>query len=341
MIDAPFHHEQPVDVAFCLYSTAEARALKPVIRLLHEAHKTTAVIAFGAAQKELADIELVQLPENAAHIGADGCWNERETTAKVTACARIFFTGLGSRLQVNSAEAMHKKGARVIGFLDSFETLKTHAFASQALPALDKLLVPTHAQTKGIPKAIAVGNCELDHLHTLPPERPHTHKPTILYTGGYGPIYEAGFALFVQALKERGLAERYHVLIALHPAPFVDGAFERALLGDLPVSILPKNTPIEELYLSVDRVVTCTSSTLMHALHLGLPACYLFEKETAFSNVAIEAEWAPALHTAEELTCWLEKEAAPPVSLREEIPPNAAENIFKLLAETELRKEGA
>lgn len=330
MIDLPppTHFEKPADIAFVLYSTAEARALRPVIEILHEKGKTTAIIAFGAAKKELSDLSLEKLPAKFDHVGEKGCWAKNDEPALDVVPAKIALIGLGSSFQVDSAKALHNKKISLIGFYDSFESLDRHPFASKALGSLDILLVPTEAQ-----KGVAVGNHEIDTLmkkEKKPCPFPlDPSKSNLLYTGGYGPIYEEGFRLFAKALP--ALTKKYNVLIALHPASFVTGELERELTSEQPVTIIPKEYPTADLYPHMDRLVTCRSSTLMHALAMGVQSAYLDPAKADFSTIAIKEGWAPLLKSEDELIYWLEKPLDSRPSIREAIPADSARKIAEVI----------
>lgn len=318
----------PKEIAFVLYSTAEARAMRPVIEILHEKGITTATIAFGAARRELADLFLDSafepLPEELSTVGEKGCWSEEESPLE-TIAEKIALIGLSSRFQVETAKKLHAKGVRLIGFYDSFESLKTHAFAGEALDYLSDVLVPTRAQGY-----TPVGNHEIDALLTKPkaPCPFPAKRPVLLYTGGYGPTYEAGFSLFAQALRQ-GLDKKYTVWIAGHPAPFVTSDWERVLLEGLEVTFIPKGYPTHLLYPYAARVVTCTSSTLMHALALGRPCAYL--TDSAFSTVAIDKGWAPKLTSSDALIDWLQSTSEQTFDLSSELPKNCAKRVAEML----------
>jgi len=323
----------PKEIAFILYSTTEARAMRPVIEILNDSGLTTAVIAFGAARKELADIPLESLPKELLSVGENGCWSAKEKPLD-SIPEKIALIGLGSRFQIETAKKLHERGVRLIGFYDSFESLKTHAFAKEAIPYLANLLVPTKSQGY-----TPVGNHEVDILLSKPkaPCPFPKKRPVLLYTGGYGPIYEAGFALFAQALKS-GLDQKYAVWIAEHPAPFVDMTWERKLLDGLEVTFIPKGYPTHLLYPYAERVLTCTSSTLMHALALGRPSAHL--TDSSFSTVAIEKGWAPKLTSSEALLEWLEEEPEHRFDLRAEVPENCAQRTASyLFSEAKLAKK--
>lgn len=370
-LGSELHLSEAPDVTFCIYSSAEAFNLAGVCHQLDQMGLSHQLLAFGAARAQLEKKDpksCVKLPENLETLGKQGCWNEEagltkdqvQALQKLIGNSKLLVIGTGSKTQVEIIQLMHAQNFPILGYYDSFETLESHAFLKDAIPYLEGLFLLTRSQAKELNTlapnlaGYVIGKDEIDtlmHKRASLDENEQTlqaleasctfdrSKKTLLYCSGYGPVSDAGFEHFVETMRDLR-SKNYNIIVSLHPAPHVTGAYEKALQSHLPrIQIAPKTLSSAQLIEIADYVVTFGSSTLVNSIARQKASCYLIPSSSTFTNAPIEQGWVPCLKSPNEFWAWVVEGKSNVFDLRRELPANSCNEIAKVIATSLNRTE--
>jgi hypothetical protein len=352
------------DVTFCIYSSAEAFNLTGVCQHLNQMGITHQVIAFGAARSELEKSDptyLVALPENLKTLGYRGCWSEEaglskeqiESLYNLIKGSKLLVIGIRSKLQMELIQFFHARNLPVLGYCDSFDTLKGHTFLKSTLPYLQGLFLLTRSQKKELKElapdleGYAIGKDEIDQLMQKVTSRSENEatlqaieaacafdrsKKMLLYCSGDGLTSDAGFQLFYETMKDLR-SKHYNIIVSLHPAPHATGAYEKALQKQLPrIQIAPKTISSAKLIEIADIVVTFGSSTLVNSIARKKASCYLVPSNSTFTNAPIQSGWVPCLRSPKEFWTWVVEGNSDVFDLRSELPKDSCCEMAKIIS---------
>lgn len=329
-------------LVFLLHDAGETKAMEPLMDLLDELSLEYSVVTLGAATSLL---------------GSSRETRELDRELELADEQTIVIVGLQVRGLGQTKQAFRSKGARLLGYYDSFEPVWEGAPASEMLHYVDDVLVPsslirdTFLHLNPTLSVYVVGHPSLERwnrpvdegsqekiIESLGVQR---DKTMILYAGGYGPGYDEAFRSFAKAVSP---LEGCQVVVAIHPK--MCGIFEREVMEQEMTDtsswiIAPKSLMTEDLVRISDVIISHRSTVGIQAVFMGKAVIYLDVSGTVYKNLAISAGWVKQLTSPEEVRELLAQNfhlthsvAHQPQALFREmgIPQNASRKILSQIA---------
>jgi hypothetical protein len=342
-------------ITFVLHDAGETRALTPLMRQLEAQGRNYHILADGTATKivqqtpALANHQ-VYLPKDIATLNPSLATLQAQRLAEALNAATIV-TGLVSPFQQQWANYAHHTGKRVLGYWDAYGVNEATS-VSPFNGCLDGLMTPSQSTAISLQSqlpstpVLAVGQPTLDDVESTANSplarqqnqqladalRLDTHRPIILFIGGYGNEYEESVRLFCQSVQQ--LPSTHQVVLALHPK--ADGLIEQRIIDQMGlqsrVLITPKSIATEVLLPLASVVATQGSSLAIPAMALGKPVV-LVGAETMANNPLTKHHLALRSNTPNQLTQALltSRPLTNTVHQQLGIPTNATATMLNLL----------
>ncbi len=298
---------------FVLYDAGETHGLAPVMQHLDAKGSDFRVLVMGTARDQVPHLNLfhskiIDLNDLAVASDVDRVkWQRGQTLPPEDLAlinkhifADIVMTGVASVAQQQIATTLKTKGSEVLAFYDNLAfPLNRHPHREVIAPfqdIVDLMLVPSSTIAASFSCSTAiVGQPSLEtwtqklsaiNVSQVKQTLKFSHKPLMVYCGGYDGTYPEAFAVFADCIK--GL-DSWQVAIQLHPK--ADGEMEQQILRDKGIEgvrIFKDYPGTTALVAAADLVVCQHSTTGIQALLAGKSVIHVDLPSSTFSYFAID-----------------------------------------------------
>ena len=293
------------EILFYLQDAGETNALLPVAEKLIEEGIDVEILLGGLAQSIVKDkgtpISAFGIPVEPNWTRTDHLPEEVIQTIAIHYRPKVFISGVAFAVEGQLYDAFNSRGVNTIAFWDNFSAQGEDLYFSVARQVQEKakaLWVPTAQVAAAMAARSSVTVVGHPSLQKWAREANRVDKQAIrdrldlssdervaVFVGGYGPLYEAAFKLFLDFASQVD-----DLTIFIQPHPKFGGTFELAKLSNnekRPIRVLKNEVSTIEAVAMADFVFCHQSTVGFQAQFIGKPVTYFIPYEQQAPSFAL------------------------------------------------------